>query len=315
MRNKLLVLLSALGLLFAASASAATFDLGVVGFQMSSETHARCANAAKAAAENKGWGVNILNSQGSLPTHARQIQNLIQKQVGGIILCMSKPVQVSAQLAAAEQAGIPVITVMSGGSSHTLFDIQDNEYAAGAMSALYLLGQLNYHGNILVARFDGNVGTRIRGKMLDVVLSENTGVKVAGAYSMARTSSWRADVRKGMQALIMQNAGDFDGIWASFDGQAFIIDDLLQEQGMSKGDVVLVSTDGGQEAYRRIKDPDSMLMATVAIPFADMGRKAVAAMDRIAVQGEPKSAITTGPYLYMQATLVDANNVDEFLQQ
>jgi simple sugar transport system substrate-binding protein/ribose transport system substrate-binding protein len=281
---------------------------------MSSETHARCANAAAAEAKEKGWTVTLLNSSGSLPTHAQQIEDLTQKKVGGIILCMSKPTQMDAQLAAAKQAGIPVITVMSGGSPQTLFDIEDNEYAAGATSALYLLGKLDYQGNILTERFEGNVGTRIRGKVLDVVLSENTGVKVVGSHSMAKTASWQADVRSGMQALILQNAGSFKGVWASFDGQAFIIDDLLRDQGMKKGDVVLVSTDGGQEAFRRIKSSDSMLTATVAIPFEKMGKTAVDDMEQIAVRGKPKASIVAGPYLYMPVDLVDASNVDEFLK-
>jgi simple sugar transport system substrate-binding protein/ribose transport system substrate-binding protein len=303
-----------MGLALAATGSASAFDLGIVAFQMSAETHARCANAADAAAKEKGWTATVLNSNGSLPTHAQQIEDLTQKKVNGIILCMSKPVQMDAQLAAAKKAGIPIISVMSGGSPNTLFDIEDNEYAAGATSALYLLGKLDYQGNILTERFDGNVGTRIRGKELDVVLSENKGVKVVGSHSMAKTASWRDDVRNGMQALILQNAGDFKGVWASFDGQAFIIDDLLRDQGMKKGDVVLVSTDGGPEAFRRIKDPDSMLTATVAIPFEKMGRTAVDDMERVAVKGEKKEAIVSGPYLYMPAQLVDASNVDEFLK-
>ena len=175
----------------------------------------------------------------------------------------------------------------------------------GADAALYLLGQIGYEGPILTQRFESNVGTRIRGKVLDIVLSENTGVEVVGSHSMARTKSWRDDVRNGMQALILQNAGNFKGIWASFDGQAFIIDDILAAQGMAKGDVALVSIDGGAEAYRRIKDPASMMTATVAIPFEVMGKAAVDAMERIAVGGEAREAITAGPYLFMNAVLVD----------
>ncbi len=305
---------AATGLFMAATNSAFAFDLGIIAFQMSAETHARCANAAEAAARDKGWTATVLNSNGALPTHAQQIQDLVQKKVNGIILCMSKPVQFDAQLAAARKAGIPVISVMSGGSSQTLFDIEDNEYAAGAMSALYLFGKIGYEGAILTERFDGNIGTRIRGKVLDVVLSENTGVTVAGSHSMAKTASWQDDVRKGMQALILQNAGNFKGVWASFDGQAFIIDDLLRDQGLKKGDVTLVSTDGGPEAFRRIKDPDSMLTATVAIPFEAMGKAAVDDMERIAVKGASKESIVSGPYLYMPAELVDASNVDRFLK-
>lgn len=301
-------------LTLAPALAAQAFELGVVAFQMSSETHARVANAVEASAEEKGWDVTVLNSNGALPTHAEQIENLIQRGVDGIVLAMSKPVEFDAQLQAAKEAGIPLVTVMSGASPHALFDIQVNEYGVGANAALYLLGQLGYRGKILTERFESNVGTRIRGKILDVVLSENTAVEVAGSHSMARTQSWRDDVRNGMSALILQNAGDFDGIWASFDGQAFIIDDLLKEQGMSKGDVVLVSIDGGAESFRRIAAPDSMMTATVAIPFEAMGAAAVEAMDLIAVEGEPVSAVTSGPYLLMDAVLVDRSNVGDFIQ-
>lgn len=281
---------------------------------MSSETHARVANAAETAAREKGWDVTVLNSNGALPTHAEQIDNLIQRGVDGIILAMSKPVEFDAQLAAAKEAGIPVITVMSGASPHTLFDVQVNEYAVGADAALYLLGQIGFEGPILTQRFESNVGTRIRGKVLDVVLSENPAVEVIGSHSMARTKSWREDVRQGMQALILQNAGAFKAVWASFDGQAFVIDDLLLAQGMSKGDVALVSIDGGEEAYRRIADPASMMTATVAIPFEAMGEAAVDGMERIVVNGEPKENVAAGPYLFMNAVLVDGSNVDEFLK-
>ena len=314
MKKYLAGLLAGAALSMATATSALAFDLGVVAFQMSAETHARVANAVEAAAKARGWSVTVLNSSGTMPTHLEQLETLVQKGVDGIVVAMGKPVEADAQLAAAKAKGIPVITVMSGTSPHTLFDIQVNEYKVGAEAALYLLGQLNYQGSVLVQRFEGNVGTRIRGKVLDVVLSENTAVTVAGSHSMARTQSWRDDVRNGMQALLLQNQGTVKGIWASFDGQAFIIDDLLQAQGLKKGDITLVSIDGGPEAYRRIADPASLLSATVSIPFEALGTAAVDALQAIAVDGKPKDSVVAGPYLFMDAVLVDANNVKGFLK-
>ena len=125
------------------AAPAKELKIGIVAFQMSSETHARAAKAAEAAAKDLGWQVTLLNSRGTLPEHAAQIENLIQAKVDGIILCMSKPVQFDAQFVAARKAGIPVITVMSGTSVNTLFDITVNEYQVGAQAALYLLGAMN----------------------------------------------------------------------------------------------------------------------------------------------------------------------------
>lgn len=293
---------------------ASAFELGVVAFQMSAETQARCANTVGEEAAKLGWEAQVLNSNGALETHASQLDNLIQKGVDGLILCMSKPVQFDAQFEAAKSAGIPVITISSGASPHTLFDVTPNEYIMAAEAAIYLLGTINYEGNVLLQRFESNTGARIRGSILDAVLVENPTVKIVGEHSMARTKSWQDDVRNGMSALILQNAGNFDGVWASFDGQALIIDDLLKESGLNKGEVSLVSIDGGQEVYRRIKDPESMMTATIAIPFENMAKSAVTMMNQIAVEGKAKEELVPGPYLFIPATLVDKSNVDEFLK-
>jgi len=294
----------------------ARMSLAVIGFQMSSETHARVANAVEAAAKAKGWSVQVLNSRGDMPVHISQFDTLIQSKVGGIIVAMGKPVEADAQFKKAKDAGIPVITVMSGASPHAEFDIAVNEYSVGSRAAIYMLDQLNYRGNILTQRFEGNTATRIRGKVLDAVLSENTAVKQLGTHTMARTATWQTDVRSAMSALLLKNQGQVDGIWASFDGQAYLIDDLLQQTaGASRGKPVLVSVDGGPESYRRIADPKSFLMATVAIPFERMGTEAVNLMERLAVKKEPHDSINAGPYIYMQSDLVDKTNVAQFLKK
>lgn len=308
------LLVSAFAVQALAASAAHAFDVGIVAFQMSSETHARVANAAAEAARAKGWTVTQLNAEGSLPKLAEQLDTLVNKKVDAIVIAMGKPVETDAQLQAAKEKGIPVVGVMSGASPHMLFDVEVNEYATGAQSVLYLLGKMGYQGNILSARFDGNSGTRIRGKMLDAVLTENTAVKDMAKFSMARTQSWRDDVRNGMQALFLRHQGQFKGVWASFDGQAYVIDDLLQSQGMKKGDITLVSVDGGPETYRRIADPNSLITATMMIPFEQLGTSAIDAIDRIVVKKEPKEKVASGPYLFMDSVLVDASNVQKFLQ-
>lgn len=308
------LLVSAFAVQALAASAAHAFDVGIVAFQMSSETHARVANAAAEAARAKGWTVTQLNAEGSLPKLAEQLDTLVNKKVDAIVIAMGKPVETDAQLQAAKEKGIAVVGVMSGASPHMLFDVEVNEYATGAQSVLYLLGKMGYQGNILSARFDGNSGTRIRGKMLDAVLTENTAVKDLAKFSMARTQSWRDDVRNGMQALFLRHQGQFKGVWASFDGQAYVIDDLLQSQGMKKGDITLVSVDGGPETYRRIADPNSLITATMMIPFEQLGTSAIDSIDRIVVKKEPKEKVASGPYLFMDSVLVDASNVQKFLQ-
>src|SRR6186997_232256 len=64
--------LAAAGFALLASSQAFAFEVGIIGFQFSSETHARVANAAAAAAKAKGWSVTLLNSEGALPKHVEQ---------------------------------------------------------------------------------------------------------------------------------------------------------------------------------------------------------------------------------------------------
>jgi ABC-type sugar transport system substrate-binding protein len=288
---------------------AADFKLGIVATAMSSETHARTAHAAEKAAKKLGWKVTLLDSQANVQTMVTNLENLAQAKVDAILVCMGKPVETDSALESVAKAKIPVISVMSGTSPHIMFDITVNEFQVGSEAALYLLGQLNYQGNILTQRYESHVGTRIRGKILDVVLSENRAVKVIASHTMAKTKSWRDDVRKGMEAILLQKQGKFQGVWASFDAQAFIIDDLLNAQGYKKGDIVMVSIDGGQETFRRIRDPESLLNASVFIPFEEMGRKSIELMNKIVAQGVKKEELVTGPYLFLDALLIDKYNV------
>jgi len=287
----------------------AATKLGIVAFQMSAETHARVANAAAEAAKAKGWSVTVLNSRGAAPDHAAQVADLIRGGVDGIILAMGKVQQLEAELQEAQKKGIAVITVSSGTGKYTLFDVNADEFVVGAKIATYLLGRLNYQGNILMQRYEQHVGTRIRGKVMDIELSENTGVKLLATHTMARSASWQDDVRKGMEALLLKHKGEVNAIWASFDGQAFIIDDILQQMGFKKGQVLLTGVDGGKEAYKRIRNPESLFTATIDIPYEKMAREAVDAMEKIVVKKLKRTDVVQGPFLFVEPVLIDSTNV------
>ena len=64
----------------------------------------------------------------------------------------------------------------------------------------------------------------------------------------------------------------------------------------------------------RVDPQDSLLTATVGIPFERIGRTAVEKMNDIVVKKVPKNQAVNGPYLWMDAVLVDASNVDQMLK-
>jgi len=73
---------------------------------------------------------------------------------------------------AARTRAFPVITGQSGAVRNSLFDIQTNESRRSGSWRLSAR-QLGYRGQLPHARFDLNVASRIRGKLLDDVLAEN----------------------------------------------------------------------------------------------------------------------------------------------
>jgi simple sugar transport system substrate-binding protein/ribose transport system substrate-binding protein len=44
-----------------------------------------------------------------------------------------------------------------------------------------------------------------------------------------------------------------------------------------------------------------------------MGQMAVDALDKIVVKKTPRDKVVSGPYMWVDAVLVDASNVDKFL--
>jgi simple sugar transport system substrate-binding protein/ribose transport system substrate-binding protein len=255
--------------------------------------------------------VTQLNSAGAVPEHASQIENLTQAGVGGIVLCMGRVKEAEAQLAAAKARGIPVVTVMSTTSPHTQLDVAVDDFAAGAQITTYLFGRMNFEGGLLAQRYELNPSTRQRGRVLDAMLEENKAIKLVGAHTMASPQGWQDNVRQGMETLTLRHQNQFRAVWTAFDAQGFIIDLILQERGLKKGDVLLTGVDGGQETFKRIRDPRSLFTATVAIPFERLGATAVDVIDRIAVQKTPRERIVAGPSLIMATVLVDQTNVPE----
>ena len=73
----------------------------------------------------------------------------------------------------------------------------------------------------------------------------------------------------------------------------------------------MAKASAGEEKATRIRDEASLMTATVAIPFERMGRKAVECLDKLINQGAKRQELVQGPYLLMDAVLVDKHNVPE----
>lgn len=295
-------------LLLAAAPAAAQARLGILALDLSTESSARVARAAEIAALDKGWEIELHNAAGDLAAHAQRLEALVEQQVDGILLVLSRAAELESQLGAAQGGGIPVVSVMSGISPFTAFDVTVNEFEVGAKIGMYLMGALRFEGDLLMQRADAKPDTRARARVMDAILDENEGVRLQGAVTADPSQLPPDELRRRLDAWLAGRVAGTEGIWTAVETQAFVTDDILRAAGGERGSLVLTTVGSGQEVFRRLRDPASLLTATVAIPYELLGEASIDALDDL-IAGTPKEQITAGPQLFIDTVVVDRSNV------
>ena len=291
----------------AGSAAAKQVTVGFIATNFSSESHARVANEFEKLGKERGWDIKMLNSAGSIETQSNQLENLYQMKVDAVVMAMGHPLEIRPALDKVIGAGIPVITVDSGYAEGVVADITADNFAMGAKASTNLMDSLGGEGGILVVKFEKHFGTRRRGKVLDVVLTEYPGVKVLAEYSVVASKRFMEDTRAAMETFATRFAGQIDGVWCAFDQLAYVAGDVLQERGIN---AIIIGVDGNDETMRRIKE--GQMSATVAQPFEAMAGKAVELVNAIVVEGKPVEEATGGRKIfYMDAPLIDKTSLPE----
>lgn len=304
------VLLAAIAVVLAAAGygAAKEISVGFIATNFSAEAQARVANSFEKLAKDKGWDVKMLNSAGSIETQSNQLENLYQMKVDAVVMAMAHPQEIRPALDKLVEAKIPVITIDSGYVDGVVADITADNFAMGAKASTFLMDTIGGQGNIIVIKFEKHYGTRRRGKVLDVVLTEYPGVKVLAEYSVVATKRFMDDTRAAMETYATRFGDQIDGVWCAFDQLAYVAGDVLQERGNKKA--VIVGVDGNQETFRRIGA--GQMAATVAQPFEAMAGKAIELVNALAVEGKTVEEATGGRKIfYMDAPLIDRTNLPE----
>lgn len=307
-RTVLLSAAIAVVLMAAGCGAAKEISVGFIATNFSAEAQARVANSFEKLAKEKGWDVKMLNSAGSIATQSNQLENLYQMKVDAVIMAMAHPQEIRPALDKLVEAKIPVITIDSGYVDGVVADITADNFAMGAKASTFLMDTIGGQGNIIVIKFEKHYGTRRRGKVLDVVLTEYPGVKVLAEYSVVATKRFMDDTRAAMETYATRFGDQIDGVWCAFDQLAYVAGDVLQERGNKKA--VIVGVDGNQETFRRIGA--GQMAATVAQPFEAMAGKAIELVNALAVEGKTVEEATGGRKIfYMDAPLIDRTSLPE----
>lgn len=279
--------------------------LGIVSIAATEANNVRYITGAKAAAEELGWEVSVIDAAGSADQANAAIQNFAQRGAAAVVDMVFPFSSIGAGLEAAKSAGIPVVTWGGGlGSSVAATN------GSGAPIALPVIEKLvadfgGKDGSLLALTYRTGEVCRNREALLDEVLAKHPEIKVT--KNEVRIPGYFEDGAQYANAWLASHpAGDEAlAIWGCWDDPAIGAIGSLRQQG--RDDVMVYGVNGNAQAIENIKN--GHMTATAWEDSRTEGYDMVKLLAEIKAAGDawqPKA-------VEVPAVLITADNVADFI--
>jgi ribose transport system substrate-binding protein len=259
--------------------------------------------AFEARAAELGWDVNVVDTAGDVAAVISRIEDSVTQGVDAIVINVD-PAQVGAGLAAASEAGIPVVGMDAGADPLLAANVTSNGYAMAAETAVYVANRLNGQGRVVMFVFDPFPPVQARGVIADAVFGNYPDIEVIDRVTPDVADGGIADSRAQMEAILAANpdAGAVAAVWAAWDQPALGALQAIEAAGREREGIVVTGIDANPEARAAIAAGGSF-EATVAQDFAGIGRTAADTVARILAGDEIRQRV-----IYVPTTLVTRDN-------
>ncbi|MDR0885591.1 MAG: sugar ABC transporter substrate-binding protein [Clostridiales Family XIII bacterium] len=260
------------------------------------------ADAAKAEAEKEGVELNVFDGKQDAATQISQIESCIAQGYAGIVV---EPVSVDGIIPAikeANEAKIPVITVVQQISDQSLVAayVGGDEIKAGELEMKEALATIGGKGNIAILYGPmGSDAQLIRKEGYDNILKENPDVKVV----FEQTANWTSDEALKVVENWLQTGTEINAIVSQNDGMAVGAMKAV-EDAKKKGEIGIFGIDATPDGVSAIKD--GRMDGTVSQGAANMGTIGIETIIKVA-KGEK-----VDPLIYTEAEWVNSENIADY---
>lgn len=260
-------------------------------------------DGAQEAADEAGASLSISDAQDDAQQQADDIQDFITQGVDVIIINPVDSAAIVPSVEAANDAGIPVITVDRGAEGGEIAShIASDNVLGGQLAGEYLFEQIGGEGS--VAQLEGVPGasaTNDRGEGFQQALDGADGVELASS----QTANFNREDGYSVGQNLLQANADLAGLFAQNDEMALGALEAAEEAGLT--DLVVVGFDATDDAIAAVRD--GRLAATVAQQPSEMGRigveTAIAVFDGDEVDAEQP----------VEVDVVTSDNVDDLFPE
>lgn len=266
---------------------------------LSSVTTKQMVDEIEANAENNGWNVNVIDTNGDAGELASRMEDVILAKTDAIVIVSTDPNQVAAQIKQADEAGIPVFGSDSGHIEGMKMNAtSDNEEMAKIMTE-HLFEQIGEEGKVIVLTHRPHPGVLKRSETFDAMLADYPNIEVITEQEVQVPGPIES-ARQQMENLLLANSGDdaITAVWAGWDEPAIGAAQAIEAAG--REGIVVAGIDGNSQAVEMI-EKGSPIIATVEQNFTGMSEIVVEQMKKV-FNGEE----VDGTELYAPASLITA---------
>ena len=289
--RKIIVLALSLMLVLGLSAGAAAQDvkLGLAVSTLNNPFFVDLKDGAEAMAEEMGVEILTVDAQDDAASQLSSVEDLLIKQIDALIVNPVDGNAVVSAITAANDAGVPVITVDRGAEGGDVVShIASDNVAGGEMAGDFIAEQLGEEAKVVELQgIPGTSAARDRGKGFNQAMDKYPGMEV-----IARQPAG-FDRAEGMTVMenILQGNQNIDAVFAHNDNMALGAMEAIAAAGRSD-EIMIVGFDAIDDAREAVKEGE--MAATVAQKPGLMGEMAVETAIKV-VNGEEVAEYTPVP--------------------
>ena len=245
-----------------------------------------------------GWTVEVVDIKGDPSAVPGAVSGLLARKAEAI-LCYALPaVGLEQAVKPAVDAGVPVISLVSGRFAGASAVADFNEWVSEARTALYTAQRMNFEGEIALLDFTGLENTAIRSIVIRQVLARYPNIKIVEDITV-KVPGQLQDAHDRTAAFLGKHP-NLKAVWAAFDDIALGASTAIKEAG--RKEVFVSSVDGVPTALQAIGNGDP-LAATCYNDQPLLMKVGVSLADRL-IKGEKVPATTV-----QDSPLVTADNL------
>lgn len=260
----------------------------------------------EAAAAEKGWDVNVIDTAGDVAAVISRIEDSVTQNVDAIVINVD-PAQVNVGLLAARDAGIPVVGMDAGSDPLVAANVTSNGYAMAAETSVYVANRIGGEGKVVMFVFDAFPPVQIRGVIADAVFGNFPDIEVLDRVTPDVSDGGIADSRAQMEAILAANPepGSISAVWAAWDQPALGALQAIEDAGRAGEGIVITGIDANPQARDAIAAGGNF-EASIAQDFAGIGGTAADVVARLLAGEELRESV-----IYVPTRLVTSANAAE----